>query len=242
MNGSYVVGLSTSTLSLVGLGTTSAGIGSDGVTGIVTFINVGGDLTNTVPNDVLSIGTEQVKVLNVDREQSRLRILRSLNNVSTSHAHGSLLSENDRQFSIKSNENIKEILRRNKEFYFNPSDSVAIGSTSGVGIGTTLTFSNPGAGVTQLFVPTKTIYIKDHNLQTGDLLTYSANTGTALKVTNGSTTFDLTDQQQLFVGKVSNDLIGLSTVRVGVGTTGTFVGIASTQRNQSTLMLSLIHI
>ena len=42
----------------------------------------------------------------------------------------------------------------------------------------------------------------------------------------------------MFVGKVSNDLIGLSTVRVGVGTTGTFVGIASTQRDQSTLMFA----
>ena len=238
LNGAYTVGLSTNTLALVGLGTTSSGIGSDGVTGIVTFVNVGGDLTNTTSNDILSIGEETVKVLNVDREQSRLRILRSLNNVSTSHTVGSIFSENDRQFTIKSNENIKEILRRNKEIYFNPSDSVALGSTSGVGIGTTLTFSNPGVGVTQLFVPTKTIYIKDHNLQTGDLLTYSTNTGTALKVSNGTTTFDLTDQQQLFVGKVSNNLIGVSTVRVGVGTTGTFVGIASTQRSQSTLMFA----
>jgi len=238
LDGSYVVGLSTNVLSLVGLGTTSAGISSVSTTGIVTFVNVGGDLSNTSPNDILSIGLEQVKVLNVDREQSRLRILRSVNGIGTAHAVNSLFSENDRQFSIKSNENIKEIVKRNKEFYFNPLDSVALGSTSGVGIGTTLTFSNPGAGVTQLFVPTKTIYIKDHNLQTGDLLTYSTNTGTALKVNNGTTTFDLTNQQQLFVGRVSNDLIGVSTVRVGLGTTATFVGIANTQRGQSTLMFA----
>ena len=238
LDGSYIVGLSTNALTLVGLGTTSSGISSVSTTGIVTFVNVGGDLSNTSPNDILSIGLEQVKVLNVDREQSRLRILRSVNGIGTAHAVDSIFSENDRQFSIKSNENIKEIVKRNKEFYFNPLDSVALGSTSGVGIGTTITFSNPGAGVTQLFVPTKTIYIKDHNLQTGDLLTYSPNTGTGIKVNNGTTTFDLTDQQQLFVGKVSNDLIGVSTVRVGLGTTATFVGIASTQRNQSTLMFA----
>ena len=238
LNGAYTVGITTNTLSLVGLGTTSAGIGSDGVTGIVTFVNVGGDLRNTIPNDILSIGTENVKVLNVDREQSRLRILRSLNNVSTAHAEASLFKELPREFSIKTNQNLKKVLKRNKEIYFNPADSVALGSTSGVGIGTTIVFSNPGSGVTQIFAPTKTIYIKDHNLQTGDSLTYSPNTGTGIKVNNGTTTFDLTDQTNLFVGRVSNDLIGVSTVRVGLGTTATFVGIASTQRSQSTLMFA----
>ena len=238
LNGTYTVGIATNSLSLVGLGTTSSGIGSDGVTGIVTFVNVGGDLRNTIPNDILSIGTENVKVLNVDREQSRLRILRSLNNVSTAHAEASIFKELPREFSIKTNQNLKKVLKRNKEIYFNPVDSVALGSTSGVGIGTTITFSNPGAGVTQIFVPTKTIYIKDHNLQTGDSLTYSTNTGTGLKVDTGTTTFDLIDQTQLFVGRVSNDLIGVSTVRVGLGTTATFVGIASTQRNQSTLLFA----
>ena len=238
LDGSYTVGLTVNTLSLVGLGTTSAGIGTDGVTGIVTYVNVGGDLRNTISNDLLQIEEEIVKVLNVDREQSRLRILRSFNNVGTEHTAGSIFTELPREFNIKSNKNIKEIVKRNKEFYFNPLDSVALGSTSGVGIGTTITFSNPGAGVTQLFVPTKTIYIKDNNLQTGDLVTYFTNTGTPLKVSNGPTTFDLTNQQQLFVAKVGNDLIGLSTVRVGVGTTGTFVGIASTQRSQSTLMFA----
>ena len=106
LDGSYVVGLSTNTLSLVGLGTTSVGIGSDGVTGIVTYINVGGDLRNTVPNDVLSIGIEEIKVLNVDRDLSRLRILRSLNNVTDDHPAGAILSENDRQFTIKSQKKI----------------------------------------------------------------------------------------------------------------------------------------
>jgi len=238
LNGAYTIGITTNTLSLVGLGTTSVGIGSDGVTGIVTFINVGGDLRNTIPNDILSIGTENIKILSVDREQSRLRILRSFNNVSTAHAEGTLLTELPREFTIKTNENLNKVLKRNKEIYFNPSDSVALGSTSGVGIGTTITFSNPGAGVTQIFVPTKSIYIKNHNLQTGDLLTYSTNTGTGLKVDTGTATFDLSNQDQLFVGRISNDLIGISTVRVGLGTTATFVGIASTQRNQSTLLFA----
>ena len=238
LDGFYSAGITTDTLSLVGLGTTSVGIGSDGITGIVTFVNVGGNLENIIPNDILSIGTENVKVLSVDRNQSRIRILRSLNNVSTAHAESAIFKEVPRELTIKSNENLNKILKRNKELYFNPSDSVALGSTSGVGIGTTITFSNPGTGVTQIFVPTKSIYIENHNLQTGDVLTYSPNSGTGLKVNNGITTFDLVDQDKLFVGKISDDLIGISTVRVGLGTTGSFVGIASTQRGQSTLFFA----
>ena len=238
LNDGYNVGLSTITLSLIGIGTTSSGIGSDGVTGIVTFVKVGGLLDKVVPNTILGIGTEQVKVLNVDKDQSRLRILRSLNNVSTAHSLGKIFTELPKEFTIKSKESIKESLRVNKEYYFNPADSVALGSTSGVGIGTTITFSNPGAGITQIYAPTKTIYIKNHNLDTGDSLIYRTNTGTGLKVDNGTTTFDLADQTKVFVANVAPNLIGIATVRVGLGTTATFVGIASTQRNQSTLMFA----
>ena len=53
-----------------------------------------------------------------------------------------------------------------------------------MGIGTTIQFySQPGypnatgAGVTQVFIPTKTIWIKNHGLVTGDKLTYSPNVG-----------------------------------------------------------------
>ena len=42
-------------------------IGNTSVTGLVTFFNVSSSLigSNIVPNDILSIGTEQVKVLNI---------------------------------------------------------------------------------------------------------------------------------------------------------------------------------
>jgi len=34
-----------------------------------------------------------------------------------------------------------------------------------VGAGSTITFSNPGVGVTQMFVPTKQIYLPNHGLE-----------------------------------------------------------------------------
>ena len=58
------------------------------------------DNTNIVPNDILGIGTEQVKVLNVDRLNSRFRVLRAVNGFSGIHTIGTLLTEVPRRFKI----------------------------------------------------------------------------------------------------------------------------------------------
>ena len=64
---------------------------------------------------------------------------------------------------------------------------------------------------------------------TGDTLTYNVNAGTALSVsTNGIDGFALTDQQTVYAARISNNLIGIATSRVGLGSTGSFVGIDST--------------
>lgn len=57
-----------------------------------------------------------------------------------------------------------------------------MGTLAGVGIGTTISLANPGTGVTEIFIPTKSIYIKNHNLNTGDQVTYSSNSGSGLIV------------------------------------------------------------
>ena len=99
--------------------------------------------------------------------------------------------------------------------------------------------SSPGAGLTQIFIPTRSIYIRNHGLKTGDKLTYSENVGTAMSVmydtVDGTGVGILTDQQTLYAAKISSNLVGLSTVRVGLGTTTTFVGIASTEQVSSTM-------
>ena len=63
--------------------------------------------------------------------------------------------------------------------------------------------SNPGASITQKFIPTKSIYIRNHNLQMGDQLTYSPGTGgTGLYVedeTNVGIGTTLTNGQKVFV-------------------------------------------
>lgn len=228
------IGISTNYFSL------GVGVGTTGVTGIVTYFNVRGIRqrpsileSNIRENDILQINSEKIKVLEVDSLNSRIKVLRCYDNtVGTSHTASELISELPRRFSI-SILGFKDIgitnSNYNKEIYFNPSESVALGASAGVGIGSTLFFTNPGVGATQITVPTRSIYLPNHNLNTGDTLVYSTNGGSAISVsTDGTTTFTLTDKSIVYAAKISNNLIGISTIKVGVGSTGDFVGVGST--------------
>jgi len=234
LEGSYTIGVTSSVLSPVGTGTSTIAIESSATTGIVTYLSVVGNLSRIRENDILRIGTERVKVLNVDLVSSRLRILREVDGtIGASHSISEFLYEDPRKLIFNVGLTTNSNYKLNKEIYFNPRDSIGLGT---VGIGTTIVFSNPGSGISSVFVPTKTIYLPSHNLRTGDQLVYNTNVGSGISVsTNGSTIFTLNNQSIVYVAKISDDLIGISTVRVGLGTTGTFVGIASTQSNQSTL-------
>ena len=244
IGGVYSAGVTTNRFVVTGVGTTSSGIGTDGITGIVTFVNVSGDLSYPTisENDILGIGTEKVKVLNVQPQLSRIRILRAVNGtVSAAHTVTSFFFQNQRKLTVNAGFNTTYTSRRNKEIYFNPSESVGLGTTAGVGIGSTLSISNPGTGITSIFIPTKTIFLPGHELKTGDQLTYSPNGGSGLIVLEDGATgtgTTLADGETLFAARISDSLIGVSTVRVGLGTTGVFVGIASTVQNSRTLFFT----
>jgi len=231
IEGSYIAGISTNKLAIAGVGSIGVSIGTDGITGIVTYFKVSGNLSypNIRENDILSVGTEKIKVLNVDTLSSRIRVLRAVEGTTgTSHTIGKYIYEDPRKLKINAGFRTDYNSTLNRQIYFDPSNSVGLGTTSGVGIVTTIVFSNPGSGATQVVIPSKTIFIKNHNLNTGDQLTYSPGTGG-----NGIIVQDennvglgtaLTNGQTLFVAKITEDLIGIATVRVGLGTTGSFVG------------------
>ena len=229
----------------IGVGTErfvlNTGISTVGATGIVTYFNLSGSLRNDIftvrENDIFEIGSEKVKVLNVDTQNSRIRVLRSQEGtVSSGHSASSILLENSRKFTFNSNVENDVTFEINKEIYFDPKESLGMGSISGVGIGTTISFSNPGVGLSQIFIPTQSIYIPNHKLRTGDVLVYNTNSGDSIGVsTDGSNSFDLDGSPTVYVGRISNDLIGISTYKIGIGSTGTFVGIASTTSNSGLL-------
>lgn len=196
------------------------------LTGITTYFNVYGNLNYPYirENDILQIDAEQIKVLNIDTHSSRIFVEREYNGtVGSYHTIGATLIEVPRKFSLVAPSDIFTTGYVNRELYFEPSQSL------GLGTGTTVVFSNPGVGLTSIFVPTRSIYIPDHQLETGDQLFYRLNDGSEITVsTNGITTTLLKDQSTLYAVKYNNSFIGLSTEKVGIGSTGNFVGYGTT--------------
>ena len=235
LEGSFNIGVRTETLNLTG------GVSTTGVTGLVTYFGVSGslnsDLLSIGVNDTLGIGTEDVKVLAVDRKNYRLRVLRAQNNtISIAHTATSVITEDSRKFTYESLPQNDVTFELNREIYFEPKEALGVGTITGVGIGTTISFSNAGAGLTQIYIQTESIFLPDHELNTGDVLTYYNNGGDSIGVsTDGHTAFTLPNKSTLYVGKISNDLIGISTFKVGIGTTGTFVGVAATSETRGLL-------
>ncbi len=221
----FEVGISSNTFSL------SLPVGSSAATGIITYFNINGSINYSTirENDIYKIDSEKVKILSVDKSSSRIKVLREYDStVGSSHTASTILYEQTRKLTVNLNRQSNALYNLNKELYFDPKESLGIGLSVGVGVGHTLLFSNPGAGISSIFIPTKTIYIPQHSLETGTELIYSTNGGTAFGVSvDGSTSFQLIENQKVYVAKVSEDLIGISTYKVGLGSDGSFVGINS---------------
>ena len=259
---SYNIGISSSKLIV------SQGIGTVGATGLVTYFNVKGtlafpnDTLNTTEireNDILTVGIgtrrEEVKVLFVDSASNRLRVLRNqtgttspeVNTTGFAHSTRTVIEERPRKFTIDVGFNTSFNKKIDQEYYFDPRESLGLGTTDGVGIGTTVTFENPGSGPTSLFVPSRHIYLPNHKLETGDTVIYNRNTGDSIGIATNPTkaiavnpyTTTLQENIPLYVAKLGVDFIGLSTVRVGLGTEGDtlfnndiYTGIAATTNHQ----------
>jgi hypothetical protein len=194
--------------------TLTSNIPSSSVTGLVTYFSVNGNLNypNIIENDILGIGTEKVKVLNIYKNSSKIRVLREFDNtVGSSHSLSDSLVELSRKFYFNHDVDTYHNYKINKDYYIIPSESVGIGTTYGIGIGHTITFTNTGVGITQVFIPTKSIYIEKHGLSSGDELIYNYENGTPIGVSNNGISSTLLDNQILYVLKISNNLIGLCT-------------------------------
>ena len=243
LEGSYQVGINTNNLIL------STGIGTIGATGIVTYLSVSGSLSYPAikENDYVRLkgitesGDEDVKILNIDRVNSRVRVLRE-SVVGLSHTARTKIHELPNRFNFNIGVNTTYSPKQNAEYYFYPLESVGLGSATPVGAagtvvgsGSTVTFSNPGNGMhTTRYVPAQTIYIPGHKLETGDKITYNTNTGNSIGIITSAnnvaigTVVNLSLYPALYVAKVSDDLIGLSSIKVGLGSTGSFAGVAET--------------
>jgi len=246
-------------------------IGTIAATGIVTYFNIAGALPNPNDklntqeireNDILRIGAgtttvstdigyqEQVKVLKVDKRSSRIRVLRQYNDtVGIAHTIRTVVNEDPRCFLINAGFSTSFDGNIQHEYYFDPRESVGLSTVAGVGIGTTTIIENPGGGRSKVFLPARSIYLPNHKLNTGDQVYYNRNTGNSIGIaTNASNTgsvnpytTNLPENVPLFVARLGDDYIGLSTVRVSIGNSGgtnsydTYVGAATSTKDQGLL-------
>lgn len=240
-NKTFNIGVSTDFYNL------STGVGTAGATGIVTYFSISGGVIDRGDlsireNDIFELGSEQVRVLNVDKNSSRIRVERSVNaTVSSAHTATTSIAEQNRKFTFNSNRQNKVNFELNKQIYFDPKETVGVGTLTGAGVGSTIFFSNPGSGISQVFVENRSLFLPNHNLLTGDIVKYHNGGGDSVVVTvdpTGSTTYSIANETPLYVAKISDNIIGVQTYRVGVGSTGTFVGIANTTMNTGLLFFT----
>lgn len=227
LDGRHTIGFNTSFLVL------TTGIGTTGATGIVTSISVSGNLSrvNVEANDIIGISTEQMLVLNVDTLNNKLRVKREYDGVvGTAHSGTSLITVLNRVIQFPVGVNTNFVTNRNIPYYFNPSETLALGSTAGVGIGSTIRYSYKvvGGGSTTKFIPTQTAYLPDHGFKTGQKLLYSNGDQTSIQVYNGISTFSLPNNSFVYAINVGKDFLGISTNPVAIGSTGAVTGIGST--------------
>lgn len=184
-----------------------------GITGSVTIIYPN-DITGFEVDDLILIDQELFKIIEILEELSGLRVQR----LSNSGFHTAGLSKINllpRKFAFFESQS-KSTLLENTKIYFNPETVIAVGSSS-------KQYTKLNSSIVN--IPQKSIYLPNHNYFTGQPLTYNVGSGgTGIYVSNdGSSSFQLLDNQTLYAVNLGVHFLGISTVgftsSVGIGTT-----------------------
>ena len=168
-------------------------------------------------DSVVSIGTETCTVLNAYQDSNILTVQRTLTGLE--HPKGTILSYTQKDFTVDID--IPTSLfgindsRVNEKVYFNPSQSVGIGTT--VGTTNKVSFTRAGTPITRN-IPVQEIYLENHPFTTNQKIVYDGPSGaTQVKISpNDSSNINLEDFATLYAVKTSANTIGIKT---GIGTT-----------------------
>ncbi len=162
----------------------------------------------------LNIGnSEIVSVLNIFDQGSILRVKRS--DVGYAHTEADIISILPNKITIPVKTSYFDS-KVNKKIYFNPKQSVGIGTTPGIGIN----LSNTVGGVSKtISVPTQSIYIPNHSFKTGQPALLKKLPGRSPIVVSDladSQAFNLLDgatlSENIYIINKSKDFIGIATL------------------------------
>lgn len=189
-------------------------IPSSGITGLSTDISVSG-VSGFSIDDYIQINNEILKIRDIRFNQSKLLVDR-ISNIGIHSAGISLVKLLPTKFTFnepKFNAN----LQSNSVVYFNPSNSIGVGTAGSTYI---------DYGNTTYFAPPQSIYIKNHKYYTGQPLTYNRGiAGVGLVVSNTPTSpqFQLIEGQTVYAVNYGANFVGLSTLGF---TTSTGIGVS----------------
>jgi len=214
LNKSYRIGVTTSQTCLI------QNIPS-GSSGIVTDIYVSNIPKNISINSNIKIENEELKVLNCFYDEKVVRVIRSSGVAHTSTNQVEFIPS---QFTIKNRKKKKKYSKSkvNDELYFNPTQSVGIGTTSGIGI---LSSYKIGNLTKDVFIPTQSIYLPKHKFKTGqkvNICKKSSSSSISVANTSSGASFDIlsgvSTEQTVYAIKHNDDYIGICT-QIGLTTT-----------------------
>jgi hypothetical protein len=151
----------------------------------------------------IGIGTETLMVLGIHRNENILRVDRGLSGVA--HSQGSRVTFVPDSFTLSENVDYFDSAV-NSKVYFNPRESLGVGTVSGVSTSVTFDF---GDSVTTRDIIAKGIFLENHPFTTNQQISYTSN-GTNVSIsTDGSSTFSM--PSTLFAVKKNSNLIGVKT-------------------------------
>ena len=212
LNGSQQIGVTSFSSSLI------KDIPSYSLVGVVTDIYISNIPENISIGSSIGIGTEILSVLNVFGSQNVIRVLRET--TGTAHTATTPVYFAPDTFTINKSVDYFES-KINDLVYFNPKQSVGVGTTSGIGIAVT---NNVGVQTNNIIsIPTQSIYLPNHPFRTNQAVTFTKpGTSSSISVANtsGSTSFNLPlsgNSQTIYIIKKSADHIGIVT-QIGLTT------------------------
>jgi hypothetical protein len=187
-------------------------------TGIVTDIYVSRISENISVGSTITIENETLSVINIFPTQNTLRVVRQ--NAGAAHTATTTVNLLPNSLSFNKSTNYFDS-KLNDVVYFNPKQSLGVGSTVGIGIGVDYKIGDNTFGIS---VPTQSIYIPDHPFQSNQqIIMRKQGSSSVISVANTqtSTPFDLlsnNNEQVLYAIKKSKDYIGIVT-QIGLTTT-----------------------
>ncbi len=180
---------------------------TSGTAGVSTEIFVSNIPSNVSSGATITVGIETMKVLNVFNDLNVLRVKRGLTGISHSESSSIVFQPTE----IKLKKSVPSFDSKvNDKIFFNPAESIGIGTTAGLEHSTTFRF----AGRTiDRSIPTQRILLQNHPFSNNQQITFTKDpTGGNISVstTPTSSTFNL-PTSNLFVVDSGKDLIGLKT-------------------------------